>query len=217
VDFDQGQYFLWERILDATTTASVAEFAAPGAQYPLVPTLSLQLALLSPGTAYTFRVTAVLPCAMGANAYSQVSFVTNTAPLGGAVDASPTSGVASTTKFRFVASSFSDPDLPLKYMFEYQKDFSSSGSVLPLSSYSSNWKLSTELSTADRMKVTCRAKDSFGAVSSRATSPFVDNLMISAFVLDPNALPESPADIVADLLSEGASDEDILRYTRCVW
>jgi hypothetical protein len=124
-----------ERVVDNSTTEAVdlADLTLlPFAQSPVslgqvyAMNLWLKANALLPNAAYLFR----LECGSTA---SSVAGVTNGAPTGGVLVASPAAGVELTTLFTLNASSWVDDNLPISYSFGL---FSSSGGRLRLRSRS---------------------------------------------------------------------------------
>ena len=73
--------------------------------------------LLTPDTRYKFILTAQRPG--GNRGYSEYHVTSNSPPVGGVCNVSPTSGVTLTTEFTFMCMNWRDPDLQLQYEFIY--------------------------------------------------------------------------------------------------
>lgn len=98
----------WAEILDikdfiATRITSKSLVALPG--------------VMMPSVRYRFILTAQRPG--GYNGYSEYYVTTNSPPIGGVCNVSPTSGVALATDFTFACDNWQDPDLQLQYEFIY--------------------------------------------------------------------------------------------------
>ena len=73
--------------------------------------------ILAPGVPCKFVLAA--QCQGGHVGYSEYQVTTNSPPVKGTCDVSPTSGIALTTEFTFTCTDWQDPDLPLQYKFIY--------------------------------------------------------------------------------------------------
>jgi len=131
--------------------------------------LVLSAALLGAGQMFAFMLTATVPCSPYSS-FAQVSFVVNSAPLGGQLAVSPTTGMVATTFFALQASTFEDPegDLPLSFAFEAAYE---AGVYSPLCDFSLSPQLSALLQTnatgGSAVTLVALATDALGARSGR--------------------------------------------------
>lgn len=76
--------------------------------------------VLTPDTRYKFVLTAQRPG--GYHGFSEYHVISNSPPVGGVCNVSPTSGVTLITEFTFACNNWQDPDLQLQYEFIYLID-----------------------------------------------------------------------------------------------
>ena len=131
---------LSQALTPVTKTFSKQE-AANGILFPLI----FPGGLLTQGTAVTFRLIAVL-ASLNDNTYASINEIVvgvNSAPTGGKITSSPSSGSALLTLFSTISSEWSDVDIPLTYDFSHF--ISSALPVMNIKLRSSSNVASTEL------------------------------------------------------------------------
>ena len=145
-------------------------------QYTLTPstsqTLVIKPGVLTPGNAYTVRLTAT---ANGRSAFDEVSFVVKKAPSGGSLKVSPSSGTAGATVFTLEARAWETGEVsgggqPLTYQFERVNPITLVATVIApysMSSVASSMlprpPASTALTAGEHWKLRVRIKNSYGA------------------------------------------------------
>ncbi|GBG33122.1 Sperm receptor for egg jelly [Hondaea fermentalgiana] len=214
---------IWQRMVTDDAGTLVAQSATSFASVVSRPQLVLSKASLTPGTTYTFRLTARQECSESSNnhPFAQVTFTVNKPPSNGYVSSALTTGFAYDTDFTFVATGFSDDNTPLTYSFEYtfQKP---TGILRPEDTYSlgpfsasPTLRTSLELPAAAAgvngsatMYITVVARDALGAESQR-----VNFLAITLQnpIKSPLWAPPDFANELQNVTAEGGKDEDLLR------
>ena len=113
---------------------SALEVSFPASDTSRLNTIYLALAAnsLPAGFKLTFYLTAVMPT-VGASVAATVGVRVNSPPLPGRFFVTPDSGMELSDGFKFVASAWSDQDLPIQYQFSY---ISTAGTIVVLSSRS---------------------------------------------------------------------------------
>ena len=128
------------------------------ATLPTAPNLIVNPSSLSPGSCYTFRVSAT--SLTGASSFASVNVCMNSAPRGGVLAVEPAVGAALTTDFVLAASGWWDDDAPLRYRF----GFESNGRSTLLTGFSSARIVHTVLPPG-AYPATCQVADVYSAVS----------------------------------------------------
>jgi hypothetical protein len=178
-------------------TPSVATSAGSTAYSNLI----LPANTLPPNSVLTFTLTCVSPSSTVAGT-SSIVIVTNGPPVPGVFAVSPTSGEELKSTFRFLATTWTDPDTPLTYSFGFQ--VSSSSPYLEVQSKSQQTYgrslLPAGLSSNNQL-VTCIANifDSYSANTSAYFSVAVDKMTVNASAL---------SSLVANQLSSSSGDAD---------
>jgi hypothetical protein len=178
-------------------TPSVATSAGSTAYSNLI----LPANTLPPNSVLTFTLTCVSPSSTVAGT-SSIVIVTNGPPVPGVFAVSPTSGEELKSTFRFLATTWTDPDTPLTYSFGFQ--VSSSSPYLEVQSKSQQTYGSSLLPaglSSNNQLVTCIANifDSYSANTSAYFSVAVDKMTVNASAL---------SSLVANQLSSSSGDAD---------
>ena len=100
--------------------------------------------VLTPDTRYKFILTAQRPG--GYRGYSEYHVTSNSPPVGGVCNVSPTSGVTLTTEFTFTCVNWQDSDLQLQYEYVYLTD----NNLLNLAHKGVKTSVTTQLPAGDK-------------------------------------------------------------------
>jgi hypothetical protein len=108
---------------NVSLTAVSLQLTPPGGdsskEYSVAPRLVLPANSLPAASSLTFTLTAYAVSSASASASASVSIVTNGPPLPGQFEVTPANGEELSTTFTFIASSWSDTDVPITYQFGF--------------------------------------------------------------------------------------------------
>jgi len=167
-----------------TTTSSYFAPASSSASYIGYMNLALAPNSLYDRSTFTFILTS--RTTTGVESRASVTVTTNGPPLPGTFDVQPHVGVELTTSFMFLASKWSDEDLPLTYAFSFT---SSTGALLTLQSRSEISYGNSTLPAGDPDKgysLGCVVKvyDSVSACSTASSTVIVNQTKLRYFYFD---------------------------------
>ena len=115
--------FTWTVLKDLSNSSNSSQWAEISELQELISTrvssksLVTRPGVLTPDTRYRFILIAQRPG--GYRGYSEYHVTSNSLPVGGVCNVSPTLGVTLITEFTFTCDNWQDPDLQLQYEFIY--------------------------------------------------------------------------------------------------